>query len=129
MTDVSAEDKAIFAPLAGFWLMQFATCPAEAKQKMDERVKEEREAEFAATWGASDTDGDDLLSKAEWVDFTTKMSANNMANYGWTPEMPTDKCEELWDVMHGLEAADAAGVSKATFGRYYAVFKNIAAGV
>ena len=123
---MSEEDKALFAPLAGFWLQQFAACPPEAKEKMEARDKEERSAEFQATWGAADTDGDGLLTKSEWVDFTQKMQGNNTANYGWTPDMPTDKCEELWDVMKGLEAADAAGVSAATFGRYYAVFKALA---
>ena len=75
MQPASAEDIAHFAPCTDAAKAKVAAYP-ELMGKLMARSMEERKAEFAATWAAADTDGDDRLNAAEYADFGEKMRMN-----------------------------------------------------
>eukprot|EP00927_Polykrikos_kofoidii_P059088 TRINITY_DN540_c0_g3_i2.p2 TRINITY_DN540_c0_g3~~TRINITY_DN540_c0_g3_i2.p2 ORF type:complete len:189 (+),score=28.97 TRINITY_DN540_c0_g3_i2:52-618(+) len=120
----SEEDMALFVNFASGIANQMSACPLEVIEEMKVRDAGERDAEFAATWGAADTDGDDLLNEAEFVDFVGKIIENDKMNYGCGADIPEDERKGAWTAMKTL-CPDAAGVSIAEYGRFWAVVKEI----
>ena len=98
-----------------------ANCPAEGQAKAAARPEAEQEAEFNATWGASDTDGDGLLNAAEFQDFGDKMTANEIAYNGYAVARTPAQNSLFFNKFMSIAPEGAAGISKAEFGRYFAV--------
>ena len=87
---------------------QLAAFEAEKTAWTNEETKAERMAEFAATFGSSDTDADGRLNRAEFEDFMTKLGQNSAArNVPFQPH--SDYSDEEKDGVFAIFNAKSEG--------------------